>query len=129
MGACFTVNLELTLLDEAAAIKAMQKYIHTANADFGLEKYTKRGIGTGKIEDLIYICFSSCDGGYTNLHRDGNTILFISDLDTCYSWKIIMLEAFEAIAPYLADDSQLDIYPDNDHAQFIIQSGRVKQTI
>lgn len=31
MGACFTVNLELTFLDEAAAVKAMQEYIHTAN--------------------------------------------------------------------------------------------------
>ena len=41
MGACFTVNLELTFLDEAAAVKAMQEYIHTANADFGLEKHKK----------------------------------------------------------------------------------------
>lgn len=100
----------------------MQEYIHTANADFGLEKHKKRSVGTDKSEDLIKICFSSCDGGYTNLNRDGNKILFISDLDTCYSWKTIMLEAFEAMAAYLADDSQLDIYPDNDHTQFIIDS-------
>ena len=33
MGACFTVNLELTFLDEAAAVKAMQEY--------GLEKHKK----------------------------------------------------------------------------------------
>ena len=45
MGACFTVNLELTFLDEAAAVKAMQEYIHTANADFGLEKHKKRSVG------------------------------------------------------------------------------------
>ena len=44
MGACFTVNLELTFLDEAAAVKAMQEYIHTANADFGLEKHKKRSV-------------------------------------------------------------------------------------
>lgn len=90
MGACFTVNLELTFLDEAAAVKAMQEYIHTANADFGLEKHKKRSVGTDKSEDLIKICFSSCDGGYTNLNRDGNKILFISDLDTCYSWKTVI---------------------------------------
>lgn len=129
MGACFTVNLELTFFDEAAAVKAMQEYIDTANADFGLDKHKKRGIGTDKSEDLIKICFSSCDGGYTDFNRDGNKILFISGLDTCYSWETIMLEAFEAIAAYLADDSQLDIYPDNDHSQFITQSGRVIQTI
>lgn len=29
MGACFTVNLELTFFDEAAAVKAMQEYIDT----------------------------------------------------------------------------------------------------
>ena len=45
MGACLTVNLELTFLDEAAAVKAMQEYIHTANADFGLEKHKKRSVG------------------------------------------------------------------------------------
>lgn len=90
MGACFTVNLELTFLDEAAAVKAMQEYIHTANADFGLEKHKKRSVGTDKSEDLIKICFSSCDGRYTNLNGDGNKILFISDLDTCYSWKTII---------------------------------------
>lgn len=67
MGACFTVNLGLTFLDEAAAVKAMQEYIHTANADFGLEKHKKR-----------------------SLNRDGNKILFISDLDTCYSWKTVI---------------------------------------
>ena len=44
MGACFTVNLELTFLDEAAAVKAMQEYIHTTNADFGLEKHKKRSV-------------------------------------------------------------------------------------
>ena len=55
MGACFTVNLELTFLDEAAAVKAMQEYIHTANADFGLEKHKKRSFGTDKSEDLIKI--------------------------------------------------------------------------
>lgn len=48
MGACFTVNLELTFLDEAAAVKAMQEYIHTANADFGLEKHKKRSVGNCK---------------------------------------------------------------------------------
>jgi len=37
MGACFTVNLELTFLDEAAAVKAMQEY--------GLEKHKKRSVG------------------------------------------------------------------------------------
>lgn len=72
MGACFTVNLELTFFDEAAAVKAMQEYIDTANADFGLDKHKKRGIGTDKSEDLIKICFSSCDGGYTDFNRDGN---------------------------------------------------------
>lgn len=45
MGACFTVNLELTFLDEATAVKAMQEYIHTANADFGLEKHKKGSVG------------------------------------------------------------------------------------
>ena len=77
-------------LDEAAAVKAMQEYIHTANADFGVEKHKKRSVGTDKSEDLIKICFSSCDGRYTNLNGDGNKILFISDLDTCYSWKTII---------------------------------------
>lgn len=40
MGACFTVNLELTFLDEAAAVKAMQEYIHIL----------------AKIETHIYMC-------------------------------------------------------------------------
>lgn len=98
MGACFTVNLGLTFLDEAAAVKAMQEYIHTANADFGLEKHKKRSVGTDKSEDLIKICFSSyhrfswkCRTVYSrllnkegpSLYRDGLFLRFLNRTYRC----------------------------------------------
>ena len=71
MGACFTVNLELTFLDEAAAVKAMQEYIHTANADFGLEKHKKRirFFLTAKNITHIYICVSIIASISANVNR------------------------------------------------------------
>ena len=47
MGACYSVNLNITLRNETAAIKAMQEYIKKEqfHINFGLEDNRKRGIG------------------------------------------------------------------------------------
>lgn len=71
MGACYSVNLNITLRNETAAIKAMQEYIKKEqfHINFGLEDNRKRGIGIGTFADLLQIFFSSCNGPVNDVLR------------------------------------------------------------
>jgi hypothetical protein len=44
-----------------------------------------------------------------------------ADFDASYGWEGVMMDAFEVIAPYMADDSVIKIYPDSgcDHGTVI----------
>lgn len=117
MGACYSVNLDITLKDETAAIKAMQEYIKKEqfHINFGLEDNRKRGIGIGTFADLLQIFFSSCNGPVYDVLREDDHIVYDSDFDASYSWESVMTEIFDCIAPFLEDESSLGIYPDNEN--------------
>lgn len=56
MGDCFSISLNITLKNEAAAVRVMQEYIQNKPyVNFGLEENQKRGIGTDNFNDLIRI--------------------------------------------------------------------------
>ena len=110
MGACYSVNLNITLRNETAAIKAMQEYIKKEqfHINFGLEDNRKRGIGP--VNDVL---------------REDDHIVYDSDFDASYSWESVMTEIFDCIAPFLEDESSLGIYPDNEKIQLVVKNGIV----
>ena len=126
MGACYSVNLDITLKDETAAIKAMQEYIKKEqfHINFGLEDNRKRGIGIGTFADLLQIFFSSCNGPVYDVLREDDHIVYDSDFDASYSWESVMTEIFDCIAPF-EDESSLGIYPDNEKIQLVVKNGIV----
>ena len=127
MGACYSVNLNITLRNETAAIKAMQEYIKKEqfHINFGLEDNRKRGIGIGTFADLLQIFFSSCNGPVNDVLREDNHIVYYSDFDASYSWESVMTEIFDCIAPFLEVESSLGIYPDNEKIQLVVKNGVV----
>lgn len=127
MGACYSVNLNITLRNETAAIKAMQEYIKKEqfHINFGLEDNRKRGIGIGTFADLLQIFFSSCNGPVNDVLREDDHIVYDSDFDASYSWESVMTEIFDCIAPFLEDESSLGIYSDNEKIQLVVKNGIV----
>lgn len=49
-----------------------------------------------------------------------------SDFDTCYGWERVMMEAFDEIAPYLADGSKIVIYPDSGADIAVVKGGKAE---
>lgn len=77
MGDCFSISLNITLKNEAAAVRVMQEYIQNKPyVNFGLEENQKRGIGTDNFNDLIRIFFSSCNGTVIDVARNEDIELF-----------------------------------------------------
>lgn len=110
MGDCFSISLNITLKNEAAAVRVMQEYIQNKPyVNFGLEENQKRGIGTDNFNDLIRIFFSSCNGTVIDVARNEDIISYNADFDATYSWKSVMLDIFGSIAPFLEDGSELNI--------------------
>lgn len=124
MGACYSVNLNITLRNETAAIKTMQEYIKKEqfHINFGLEDNRKRGIGIGTFADLLQIFFSSCNGPVNDVLREDNHIVYDSDFDASYSWESVMTEIFDCIAPFLEDESKLNVCSD-DCYHLIVKNG------
>lgn len=124
MGACYSVNLDITLKDETAAIKAMQEYIKKEqfHINFDLEDNRKRGIGIGTFADLLQIFFSSCNGPVNDVLREDDHIVYDSDFDASYSWESVMTEIFDCIAPFLEDGSKLNVCSD-DCYHLIVKNG------
>lgn len=78
MGDCFSISLNITLKNEAAAVRVMQEYIQNKPyVNFGLEENQKRGIGTDNFNDLIRIFFSSCNGTVIDVARNEDIISLI----------------------------------------------------
>ena len=62
-----------------------------------------------------------------HLHIGRKWIRYENGFDASYGWESVMMEMFELIAPYLADGSELYIYPDNDYDHLLIKNGKCIQ--
>lgn len=127
MGDCFSISLNITLKNEAAAVRVMQEYIQNKPyVNFGLEENQKRGIGTDNFNDLIRIFFSSCNGTVIDVARNEDIISYNADFDATYSWKSVMLDIFGSIAPFLEDGSELNISSIDDYFCLIVKNGKAE---
>lgn len=130
MGDCFSISLNITLKNEAAAVRVMQEYIQNKPyVNFGLEENQKRGIGTDNFNDLIRIFFSSCNGTVIDVARNEDIISYNADFDATYSWKSVMLDIFGFIAPFLEDGSELNISSIDDYFCLIVKNGKAEYQI
>ena len=90
----------------------------------GIPHWTKhqcrRNPQTGKYEtsDVLWIKASSDGDGF---HA------FESGFDASYGWEMVMERAFEVMAKYLEDGSELDLDMDEGRRVFIVDGGEVKE--
>lgn len=131
MGQCYTVYLKLEFVDEAGAIKALQDKIARGAKErtaYNLWHYEDLGIGTETLPDLLNIYYGGWEGKLRKSIvrvKGKEWDYYGSDFNASYGWHRVMCEAFEAMAPYLADDSELKIYPDSGVEIYTVRDGRV----
>lgn len=128
MGVCYSVTLDVCVLDEQGAIKALNEKIKTdKRTDYSLKEYAKQGITTETFDDLIRIFLAGWRGQEVNITvNDDGTTTYSNAFDASYGWESVMIEMFETLTPYIREDSELCIYPDSGRCEVTIQNGEVK---
>ena len=121
MGQCYSVEIKARFTDEDGAKKALQAKLdrhEEERINYNLDHFKELGIGTDNLHDLMGIFFGGWKG---KLEPSTTDDWMCADFDACYGWEGVMMGAFEVIAPYMADDSVIKIYPDSgcDHGTVI----------
>lgn len=126
MGACYSVELKVDLIDEEGAIKALNEHMATDGADYSLEKYAKIGVMPDTFDGLMKILLAETQGKVF-ICQDGRFKTYEHCFNASYGWEGVMMEWFEVLAPYLVDGSEMLIYPDSDYDKLIIKNGKYVQ--
>ena len=127
MGQCYSVDLRVRFRDEDGAKKALQAKLDRHEEDrvcYNLDHFTgELGLSTDNLHDLMGIFFGGWKG---KLEPSTTDDWQYADFDASYGWEGVMMDAFEEIAPYLADGSVIKIYPDSGCDHGIISNGKCK---
>lgn len=126
MGQCYTTYLKLRYKDEEGAKKALQKFL-TRNDENALEEvHRDTGLDLDTMDGLLRHFYSNWEYGHKWTETTDPDVL-CGDFNANYCWESIMMEAFEAMAPYLEDGSSLKIYPDSSYDLQVVKNGKAVQ--
>jgi hypothetical protein len=134
MGACYDVNLKVRFKDVDGARKALFAKIARGRQEhvlYDMQGLRMKGFDFDNIWDLMSVFF--CGWGERfyqqgdweksqEMQKEG--VWLWSGFDACYRWESVMIDAFEKIAPYLEDGSQIKIYPDSDYDHLVVKDGK-----
>lgn len=127
MGACYSVTVKVNVLDEPGAIKALNEHIvNDTGVDYSLDRCAAEGVTTETFDGLMRILLAECQRKVTT-YQHGKFTLYDNDFDASYGWERVMMEWFEVLAPFLANGSQMLIYPDEDYDKLVIKNGKCVQ--
>ena len=127
MGACYSVTLKVNVLDEQGAIKALNEHIaNDTGVEYSLDRCAAEGVTTETFDGLMRILLAECQRKVT-IYQHGKFTLYDNDFDASYGWERVMMEWFEVLAPFLANGSQMLIYPDEDYDKLVIKNGQCVQ--
>ena len=132
MGAVYSVCLKKSYRKngEKEVFKKLTSFVDTYNAVFHKETFEAEGVDLSTADGLIQVCLAGYARNMYDKTAEGGYDVHTNDFDASYGWERVMEDMFDAIAPYLEDDSCLDIDVDGEfHDSLIIKNGKCKQII
>lgn len=126
MGQTYDVNLRVRFKDEEWAKQALFDKISRAKQEhviYDMQGLRMKGFDFDNIWDLMSVFF--CGWGQ-RLKEAADKSWQYSCFDASYGWETVMMDAFEKIASYLEDGSEIKIYPDSGCDHGIVENGNVK---
>ena len=127
MGACYNVYLKVNFIDEEGAVNALNEHIaKDTRVDYSLEEYANIGATPDTFDGLMRILLAEAQHK-VDIYEYERFKFYENDFDASYGWESVMMEWFEIIAPFLANGSQMVIYPDSDYDKLIIKNGKCIQ--
>ena len=128
MGACYSVELKVKVLDEQGLVKALNEHItNDTGVNYSLDRYAEQGITTETFDDLMRIFFAGWKHQEVTITPKRIYTYYENDFDASYGWESVMMEMFEVITPYVKDGSELTIYPDEDYDKLVVRNGKCIQ--
>ena len=125
MGQCYDVNLRVRFKDEKGARKALMDKVARGRQEhvlYDMQGLRMRGFDFDKIWDLMSLFF--CGWG-EKLKETADKGWLYSCFDASYGWEGVMIEAFNEIAPFVEDGSEIKIYPDSGCDHGLVKDGKV----
>lgn len=125
MGQTYDVNLRVRFKDEDGAKKALFAKIARGRQEhvlYDMQGLRMKGFDFDNIWDLMSVFF--CGWGQ-RLKETANKDWLYCGFDASYGWEQVMMDAFDKIAPYLEDGSEIKIYPDCGCDHGIVKNGKV----
>lgn len=129
MGMNYDVTFKIKVKDTEGADAAASAF-----ADSNISAYKKRIIGEGTPVETFgdhiklmlswwekWTCYKS-----EETDKEGFAV-YKSSFDASYSWEVLLMDFFRAIAPFLEDRSSLKIYPDSDYDLLVVENGKSVQ--
>ena len=127
MGACYSVNLKVDIVDEQGAIKALKNHIfNDKGVNYNIEQYAKANITTDTFDDLMKILLAELQREVL-VWQVGEFRCYENDFDASYGWEDVMMEWFEILTPFIGEGSQLTIYLDEDYDELVVRNGKCVQ--
>ena len=128
MGACYSVRLRMKFKagqKEKAAVQLQRLIKHETRADFSLPRHQQEGVTPDSgMEDLVRIFLAGWKETPFKLQiRSDGTEEYENVFSAGYGWERVMIEMFEALAPYLMDGSKMEICLDSSHDRLMIVGG------
>lgn len=131
MGAVYSVCLKKSYRKngEKEVFKKLNRFVDTYNAAFHKETFEAEGVDLSTADGLIQVCLAGYARNMYDKTTEGRYDVHTNDFDASYGWERVMEDMFDTIAPYLEDDSCLDIDIDDEHDSLIVKNGKCKQII
>jgi hypothetical protein len=127
MGACYSVTVKINLIDEKGAIDALNKHIkEDKGVNYSLDKYAEIGATTDTFDGLMKILLAEIQSKVSIVKKRKYTY-YDNCFGASYGWEYIMIDWFQVLAPFLADNSEMLIYPDEDYDKLVIKNGECIQ--
>jgi hypothetical protein len=127
MGACYSVNIKVNLTDEAGAIKALNDHIkNDKGVNYSLDKYASIGATPDTFDGLMKILLAEIQQEVSIVKKRKFTY-YDNCFNASYGWESVMMVWFEVLAPFLANGSEMLIYPDEDYDKLVIRNGKCVQ--
>ena len=127
MGACYSVDLKVNVLDVPGAIKALNEHmINDTRSDYSLEEYAEQGITTETFDGVVKVLFAELQQPVF-IYQKGKFTVYTNAFNASYGWESIMMEWFKVLTPFVANGSQLLIYPDEGYDKLVVKNGKCVQ--
>lgn len=121
MGAVYDVNLQAKI-KQGHKLALLDSLISTMTEP-GIKYLESKNLEISKLEDVLAYYFAP--NSKTSVHITNDEIDINTGFDDSYSWEIVMMDVFEAMAEHLDEKSELYIHPDYDYDLLVIENGNI----